>query len=806
LLEEGKRQFRLMQYKEARPKLAEAAKAMNAEAMAYYGWVIELLGGSGSEEEAEVLYQQSSKLGDPLGRLRLGLILRDRAGEVTLEAAREIESAAKEWLNNGDKYPDADLLLGSLYEQGLGVQKDPNAGFARHQKAANAGDNLAKTLLADRYRDAQGVGEKNAVESMGERVFRMRRAQALYRDAQKTQPEAKTGYGVMLGDPDLGNDRSGAIKQYEEGAYAGDPAAMLLLADSDPAQSEYWRKEAITAGDLDTVYALGRSLESAGSPQSLVKAAEQYRQVITFGRHDRYSVFWLRTPQSLLSSMLQLAKMYEAGRGVAQDYERALGYYRRIAAAGNAWAINQIGLFYLEGYGVHRDCQEARRWFQIASSKGLSEAAFNLGAQYESGCDDIPDFQKAKTAYETAATMDPPSIGAMYQLTFLYAVGRGTEPSEAEATRWCEKATASAVHDYAREFALKMRPARVGNACAMNQVGLSYLYARGTPQNCAESQRWFQDAERKDFTESSTSLGLWYEGGCAGKKDLKTAFQYYLKAAESIRPSVEGMYRISLLYANGQGVPADDRAARKWLEAAAAKAHKPAQVALGAFLTIPRGGPQDCSRARKLLLEAGSTPGASTNLGLLFEAGCGVILRDPDYALMMIKQDKDRYYPAYCALGDYYSRPDNPGSDTDTAIRYYELGVKQEIGQCMLRLGDSYLQTRGNRQVLRKQAIDLYKRALDSSTLEANTKLGSLYKSEGDYAKAENYLQNGVDAGSVNSMLALAELYISAPSPYRDYSKARPLLERVKKESWSEAAKDRATRLLKLTAGLVAPQ
>ena len=67
----------------------------------------------------------------------------------------------------------------------------------------------------------------------------------------------------------------------------------------------------------------------------------------------------------------ELASMYEAGHGVAQDFAEAARLYRLVADAGDNEAVGQLGQLYLrtENYVA------AHMWFNVGAADGLAWAA-----------------------------------------------------------------------------------------------------------------------------------------------------------------------------------------------------------------------------------------------------------------------------------------------------------------------------------------------------------------------------------------------------------------------------------------------
>ena len=70
-----------------------------------------------------------------------------------------------------------------------------------------------------------------------------------------------------------------------------------------------------------------------------------------------------------------LGVMYAKGRGVSQDDNEAVSWYRRAAEQGDARAQNNLGVMYLEGRGVHQNFVLAHMWYSLAAASGHDTAA-----------------------------------------------------------------------------------------------------------------------------------------------------------------------------------------------------------------------------------------------------------------------------------------------------------------------------------------------------------------------------------------------------------------------------------------------
>ena len=79
-----------------------------------------------------------------------------------------------------------------------------------------------------------------------------------------------------------------------------------------------------------------------------------------------------RLQQGDAQAQNNLGVMYENGRGVPQDYDEAVKWYRLAAAQGDADAQNNLGVMYENGRGVPQDNEEAS---QVVSARGCTLSA-----------------------------------------------------------------------------------------------------------------------------------------------------------------------------------------------------------------------------------------------------------------------------------------------------------------------------------------------------------------------------------------------------------------------------------------------
>ena len=85
------------------------------------------------------------------------------------------------------------------------------------------------------------------------------------------------------------------------------------------------------------------------------------------------------------SAQYNLGVRYGNGRGVLQDDQEEVKWYRLAADLGYASAQYNLGIMYQNGQGVLQDDKEAVKWYRLAAKHGDASAQNNLSASYYLG-------------------------------------------------------------------------------------------------------------------------------------------------------------------------------------------------------------------------------------------------------------------------------------------------------------------------------------------------------------------------------------------------------------------------------------
>ena len=135
-------------------------------------------------------------------------------------------------------------------------------------------------------------------------------------------------------------------------------------------------------------------------------------------------------------------------------------------------------------------------------------------------------------------------------------------------------------------LAATRQSAEQGDAAAQYNLGVSYDYGLGVPQDDALALAWYRIAADQGHAAARYSLGVLYANGEGVPQDFTEAVAWYRKAADQGHTAAR--YNLGVLYANGDGVPEDDTQALAWFREAADEGDVPAQYILGVMYA--RGG------------------------------------------------------------------------------------------------------------------------------------------------------------------------------------------------------------------------
>ncbi len=161
------------------------------------------------------------------------------------------------------------------------------------------------------------------------------------------------------------------------------------------------------------------------------------------------------------SSCDKMAKIYDNGLGVKQDYFKAVSYYKKACESDMEISCTNLGIKYYNGQGARQDYAKAKHYFKDACFKGELNACNNLGLMYSNGTGTKQDYFRAKNFFEEACNPPPkppfntssPLGAACINLGIAYLKGLGVKQSLQKAREYFGKACDNGLQSGCSEYA-----------------------------------------------------------------------------------------------------------------------------------------------------------------------------------------------------------------------------------------------------------------------------------------------------------------------------------------------------------------
>jgi len=218
----------------------------------------------------------------------------------------------------------AQLLIGVLYDKGLGIKKNPKEAAQWYKFAAENGSTEAQFSYALKLLEGVHVRkDKKAARQYLQKAADAGHSVAQFNYAQMIVDERPTSRGIKL-----------ALSYYEKAAAGGVADAYFALA------------QIYTRG-----YGTVTSDEKAAR-NMLIKAALN----------------------NVENAQIELGIWLANGRGGEKDLDGALAWFRIAALRGNVIAQNRLARMYALGLGTKVKPDEAAKWYVLARRQGHRDA------------------------------------------------------------------------------------------------------------------------------------------------------------------------------------------------------------------------------------------------------------------------------------------------------------------------------------------------------------------------------------------------------------------------------------------------
>lgn len=488
----------------------------------------------------------------------------------------------------------AQHMLGFMYATGIGgsVERNQAKALMYHLFSALGGNTRSQMTTA--FRHHTGVGTpRNCNEAafwykeVAEKAIQYSRSGppggvALQRDAYRLADEIGGVYGEGASVVSSGLYANKAGPSSDTHAAFDDVLEYLDLMS---------RK-----GDLKATFTLGRlHYEGSRTMRRNLRTARAYFMVVArkhWAKDGSIITEDNGVGKFAAKAAGYLGRMFLRGEGMEQSFEKALAWFRRGLANGDALCQYQLGLMYLQGLGVRKDALTAADYFKQAAIQDFASAQVRLAQLFL----DQGDIQTATQFFEMAARHN--HIEALYHLAEISNNGVGRERSCSLATYYyklvAEKVETihsafdeanSAYEDGDAETALVtyMMAAEQGYESA--QVNVAYMLDEyksiisldslipwskkrsALLRNAVLALVYWTRSAKQSNIDSMVKMGDYYLGGYGVESDSEKAATCYQTAADTLQ-SAQALWNLGWIHENGLGVEQDFHLAKRFYDQA----------------------------------------------------------------------------------------------------------------------------------------------------------------------------------------------------------------------------------------------
>ena len=298
----------------------------------------------------------------------------------------------------------------------------------------------------------------------------------------------------------------------------------------------------------------------------------------------------------------RLGEMFHRGAGVEKDPALAADYFQSSVAQGYAFSLAWQGRIHRDlggGGGGGGGHSSQTRGSGALDGTDLGNLFFDRGAKlFGEGL-----YPQAVAPLSQAALLGHPA-----------AQGR-----LGEMFYWGAERYAGLEHDDSRAAAYLRSSADQGYAFGQTWLGRMYHDGiGGVPKSYSAAVELYRLAAAQGEMNALEKLGLMYDQGRGVDQDKRTAFPFYLAAAE--QGDVHGQANTAIYHATGWGTGrVDDEQALYWMTMSANQGHAPAAQQLPRFLAACPG---DCADRVAALVATYTRKTSCTSCGFTADKFC----------------------------------------------------------------------------------------------------------------------------------------------------------------------------------------
>jgi len=131
-----------------------------------------------------------------------------------------------------------------------------------------------------------------------------------------------------------------------------------------------------------------------------------------------------------------------------ENLDNEIKEWRLLGEDGDEKAQYFLGLIYYKGKGIPQNYKKALKWYALSAEQGNKVAQYNLGVMYSFGLGVIPDYKTALKWYNLSS--EQRYALAQYNLGRLYYLGNGVKEDLVYAYMWFDLATKNGFEEAAK--------------------------------------------------------------------------------------------------------------------------------------------------------------------------------------------------------------------------------------------------------------------------------------------------------------------------------------------------------------------
>jgi TPR repeat protein len=470
------------------------------------------------------------------------------------------------------KDPTAQFILASRYFEGSGVKVDRREGYSWLKKAAKAGQGDALCFQGYLYQFAPAItGVTNPAEALTQA------AKAYKASGETNNVEGLANYAVCVNNGwGVPRDDRQAIALYEK-CLTLEPNharthnnlgqlynAKIVQAGARAMGTADWRDKMLehyeasvredpplAAIHLGLLYYEGKIVA-----QDLNKAYGYFEQAAS-------------VPSTKADAHYYLGYMHEFGQGIPVTYSEAAYHYRLGALEGHAKALRRLVNLYVTGTGVSQDFDRALYWLSILTRMEYKAISTIIDVLLKK-----QDYANAVKLLKIAVNFPNSEIAghAHQRLSLCYAMGNGVKKSPKLAEKHFKQALKLGNGDALRRLAMQQLQegknaesvdtfarAAVSSGEAAYNLGQMYYFGTGVQKDHTKAFKYLRDAATMNSAEAMVFLATLTWNREAGAPPINEAITLATKAENLGHAKATDLRdRLEKRRKNDGGQPGDD--------------------------------------------------------------------------------------------------------------------------------------------------------------------------------------------------------------------------------------------------------